>query len=604
MSVADRASQMIASLAVSEPELDTSVGSPTRKIIDAVAEVVGSAEVSEHLLNYAFDIDSKSGDDLDDFVLMFGFTRFAAKRATGLITFSRPSPALQDYPIPQGTQVTTATSPTITFATVAPATLVKGNTSVEVPIIAILGGEASNLPAGLLTRLVVSVEGVNPTTTNLSPTSGGTNNETDADLITRFKRTVFRSMAGTADMFMGVALEDTTPDNPDDETATQAIVLGSSRRWREQVQIQSDGTATSTIPASNVRYVFAGTQFFGADLDGGAILTPGVHYTFDTTVTPPRVVAVGSALTVGGIYDLDFEYSPMASRNDPENGVTNRVDIWANGVRAVTATETVYFRNASVFNGTPGTAMYNGNFVRQDTNNVHPGATAFFLPLAYGPIIDFPDTLPGPSASTLVKGTDYWVVHDDTAFGYGPTSLFGLEFRSTLVIPEDFGFALSGGNAYTYNALPRDVEARARRWSLVTTDVRAHAAKRVYLRLNFAIMFTPGFDRTAVTDALGRAMAVYLDAQEFGTVVQVSDLIQAAHAVQGVDNIRFLNSSEPTNTDQYAIERTSSTGTRLAYVTAGSSPARATDLVLADNEVPVLHSVNVVVKAQNSFGSG
>ena len=100
------------------------------------------------------------------------------------------------------------------------------------------------------------MEGVNSTTTNLSPTSGGTNTETDAALIERFKKTVFRSMAGTADMFMGVALEDTTPDNPDDETATQATVIGSSKRWREQVQVVMGGSgleAVSTIPVANVK---------------------------------------------------------------------------------------------------------------------------------------------------------------------------------------------------------------------------------------------------------------------------------------------------------------------------------------------------------------
>jgi hypothetical protein len=599
---ADYAAQMIAALAVSEPELDTSVGSVTRKIIDAVSEVAGSADVDRTLLDYQFFIDTKTGDDLDDFVLNWGFTRFAAKRATGVVRFSRATLADRDYPVPQSTQVTTATSPTITFATVAPATLQKGSTSVDVPIQAVLGGEASNLTAGTLTVLATPVNGVSAAVTNLSPTSGGTNAESDADMIARFKKTVFRSLAGTEDMFLGVALEDTTPDDPSDETATQAVVLGASRRWREQVQIAGDGTAVSTIPTANVRYVYNGTQFLGTDLDAGAILTPGVHYTFDTTVTPPRVVSIGSALTPGDFYDLDFEYSSSASRNDPANGVTNRVDIWVNGVRAVEATEAVYFRSALLLNNTSGDPLNVSNFVRKDTAGTHPTAGNYFLPLAYGPILSFPATLPRQGGGTLVLGTDYWVMHDDTAFGYSPTSRFGVEILAASAPLDGYGYSLSGSNAYTYNALPRDVEARARRWSLVTTDARAHAAKAVYLRLNFAVMFDAAYDRAQTTTDLQRALAVYLDGFGFGQVVQVSDILQAAHAVQGVDNVRFVTSAEPNNTDQYAIERVSSAGVRVSYVATGS-PARPTDLVLSDNEVPVLHSVTVSTRAQNTFGS-
>ena len=595
------AAQMIKSLEVSDPELDTSIGSTTRKIIDVVAEVVAGASVDSQLLDYQFDINTKTGDDLDDFVLMFGFSRFAAKRATGVVTFSRPSAAPEPILIPQGTQVVTATSPTIVFQTTAPATLPGGGASVDVPIAATVGGEAGNLPAGSITVLAVALSGISAKVNNAAPTYGGTNQETDAALVERFKRTVFRSMAGTADMFMGVALEDTTPDNPDDQTANQAVVLGASKRWREQVQVGSDGIAVSTIPAANVKYVFPNSALFGADLDAGSILTPGVHYTFDTTVTPPRIVGIGSALTVGGLYDLDFEYSPAASRNDPLNGVTNRVDVWVSGVAAVAASETTYFRTARAFNGLSTHELYVGKFVRQDTNGVHPTASNYFVQLAFGPIITFPSTLT-IGATTYVKGVDYWVVHDDTAFGYGPTSMFGLEWKASSAPTDGSAIALSGGQGYTYNRIPRDVEDRIRRWALVTTDARAHAAKQVMLRLNLAVMFDNGYDRTSVASDLSRTIATYLDSRNFGASVQVSDLLQVAHSVQGVDNVRFLTGAEPYGTaSSYGIEKVAPDGTRIAYLTTGS-PARAIDVILSDNEVPVLHSINVVPKAQNSFG--
>lgn len=592
----DYANQMVQSLAISEPELDVSIGSPTRKIIDAVAEVAAAVDSDRHLLDYLFDVDAKSGADLDDFLLMFGFTRFAAKRASGLVTFSRPSAADQDYTIPVGTQISTATSAEVVFQTIAPATLLKDETSVDVPVQAVMGGEAGNLAAGTLTRLAQALAGISAATTNFAPTTGGTNEESDAALRERFKKTVFRSMAGTEDMYLGVALEDTTPDDPSDETATEAIVVGASKRWREQVQIQADGTATSTIPAANVKHVFPDSEFVGADLDAGDILTRGVHYTFSTAI-PPVLTRVGTALDIGGLYDLDFEYVPSASRNDPVNGITNRVDIWVNGLHLAEATETVYFRDALVFTATTTADLHNAKFVRQHTNDVAPTVGNYFVPLAFGPIESFPDTL-SVNGVTYVEGTDYWVVHDDTAFGYGPSSKFGLEWLSTNKPVDGQVIALSGGATYVYNRLPADVEARARRWRLVTTDVRAHAAKRVHLGLGLAVMYSPGYDLATTNTSIDEVVSAYLTGQGLGSSVQASDILQSVHNVDGVDNVRFLVQSEAVG-GVYAIQEVSPTG---ALIQTFESGGRAKDVILNDNETPVLYGVTIVAKAQNSFG--
>lgn len=591
------ASRMVNALAMSEPELDTSIGSPTRKILDAVAEVAAEASADSHLLNYQFDVDSKSGDDLDDFTMIFGISRFPAQRAAGTIIFSRPSNAPADILIPANTQVVTGASPQVVFYTVAPGYLTLGTSSVDVPIQAVVGGESGNLAAGAITLLVTPLDGITATVTNPSATTGGANIESDSLLATRFKKTVLRSMAGTEDMFLGVALE---ASGADGERPTQAIVLGSSKRWREQVQVAAGSIATSTIPVGNVKYVFANSSIFGTGIDSGAILTPGVHYDFDTSVTPPRVVGLGTALVVGDLYDLDFEYSPKASRNDPANGITNRVDIWTNGLAPSTATESIFFRSTQVFTATPGNPLTITAFVRKDTPDTRPTSTNIFVQLAFGPITNFPATLT-ISGTTYVKGVDYWVVHDDTAFGYGPTSLFGLEWLSTRKPAENTAISLSGAAAYTFNRVPRDVEDRVRRWRLVTTDVRAHAAKRVNLVLNLAVMFNVAYNRTQVQSDISRAVTQFLEAKGFDAQVQISDLLQTVHNVQGVDNVRFLTSAEPITGGHYAIERVSDTGVFISYFATGS-PARAPDINFGDNEVPVLYGINVAVKASNTFG--
>jgi baseplate J-like protein len=594
-SAADVAAQMVAALALSEPELDTSIGSPTRKILDAVAEAVAEAYVDQHLVNYVFDIDSKQGADLDDFVLLFGFTRVPAQRASGVVTMARPTAADQDYPIPAGTQVTTTSASPVVFATVAPAILPQGSASVDVPVQAVVGGAGGNLAANTLTRIGTPVAGV-ASVTNASPTSGGANTESDLALINRFKRTVFRSLAGTEDMFLGVALEDTTPDDTADGVAVRAKVVGASSHWREQVQVAS-GAATSSIPAANASYVYGDNPTLGPDIDAGQILTLGVHYSFNNTVVPPVVSALTGGLTDGSIYDLDFEYNSTASRNDPVNGITNRIDLWVDGLRLAEATETTYFRTARAFTATTTAQLYNVKFVRRGTVSTHPTVGNYFVGLAFGPIEDVPNTIV-ISGTTYVEGTDYWVVHDDTAWGYGPTSLFGLEWISSHAPPNNSAITLT----YDYNALPRDVEARAAQWRLVTTDLRAHAAKRVYLRFSFAIVFSPGFTAATVAASVQSALAVWLASLDFDSPVQVSDVLAQAHAVQGVDNIRFLRSTEPISATYYAIERVTSNGTHISYVTDGGSPARAADLQLGDNEVPLLYEIRYTAKAANTFG--
>src|SRR4051794_23694788 len=96
----DWAQQMRRALGVSDPDLDTTVGSVTRKIIDVVAEAMSEIDVDKYLLDYQYDIDSKVGTDLDDFVALFGITRLPARRATGSVMFERGSAADTNLLIP------------------------------------------------------------------------------------------------------------------------------------------------------------------------------------------------------------------------------------------------------------------------------------------------------------------------------------------------------------------------------------------------------------------------------------------------------------------------------------------------------------------------
>ncbi len=697
ISANDIVTQMRQALAITEPELDTTVGTTVRKILDVVGEVVAEAYVDRYLIDYQYDINVKFGTDLDDFVQLFGFTRLPAKRATGTITFQRASAATANINIPVGTQVATAGANPQIFSTIVPGLIVVGQTTIEVPVQAVVGGVAGNVAAHTINRRVTPIEGVN-SFDNAVGMTGGSDAESDDQLRHRFKRTIFRNLAGTEQMFLGVAL--------DDPSVTLANVIGATKRRREQVEVVS-GEATSTI--GNAKYIYLGSFVVGPSIDEGDILTENVHYTVDAeafllaspgapvltqsgtggtlgaatysyrvsatndygeteagtaddivvaagttnrvilnwtavpgatgyrvygrttgseeliavlgnvttyndtgSVTPsgdppdantaglaPVITAIDPTAMPDGIYELEFEYVPMHSRNDPTMGVTNRVDVYVNGSRPTEATETVMFRTSRTFSNTTGDPLDRSRFRRLD--DTKPVAGNYFVQFAFAPVLD-PSTTNQIviGATTYEEGTDYFLVNDISENGGTSSSFSGIEWVSlangaTETVPADLTEMVV---TYTFNAVIRDVETAVRAWRLITTDARVHQARSILLNLYFAVILSPGFSSGVVTPMLEAALSEFIDGIGFNGFVQVSDLLAVAHSVDGVDAVRFLTSTDdPTN---YAIQRVSAAETVLeTYAVAG----RATDVRVNDNEVPVLNDVEIVVKAQNTFGS-
>lgn len=590
--VNDIASRMRQALLVSEPELDTTVGTPTRKIIDAVAEVIAEAYVDKSLLTYQYDIDSKTGADLDEFVRLFGFTRFPAKRATGMVTFERTSAATSDILIPINTQVTTEGATPIVVQTTAPALLVIGQSTVDVPVQAAVGGTSGNVAANSLRFRVSPLTGIS-SFTNLSALTGGADAESDTQLRERWKSTVFRNLAGTEQMYLATALND--------PAVTKASVIGATRTWRERIEVVG-GTVTSTV--AGARYIYPDSQTFGPNLDAGSILIPGVHYDFDANANPPEITILDGTAAPDGVYDLIFEYVPGPSRNDPTNGITNRVDIYVSGQRATEASEVLTFRTAKTFNTTSGSSLNRNNFERLDATK--PVAGNYFVPFSMAPVMDPAQTntivIDG---TTYVENTDFWLVNDITSEGGTASSFSGIEFKSAAngqakPIPAD-GEAFDV--AYVFNAVPGDVERAVREWRLITTDVKVHQARPLYLNLHLAVVYESGFSEATVRPALEAALAAYMGDIGFSGLVQVSDILEVAQRISGVDAVRFLTSSD--DGTEYAIQKVSASGSILAtYATdVVGQIRRALDVQVGDHEYPVFNALTLVSKATNTFGA-
>jgi uncharacterized phage protein gp47/JayE len=707
---------MIAALGVSIPALDTTIGSPVRSILDVVAEAVAEAYADQYILSYQYDIYTKSGADLDNYVAQFGFTRLPGTRATGSITFSRTSPAASDIYIPTATQLSDNNTPPDTFNTLTPVILAQGTTSCSVPIQANVAGTAGNVAASTIVNCTNNVVGFS-TLTNPSGLTGGSDPESDDQLIARFLATVFRNMSGTEPMFLGVALED--PD------VTKANVIGAEKTYNEIVQIV-DGFALSSV--QDFFYLYPGTSVLGTDIFNGDIVTPTGDYTLaselvdpasfslgvtpgssgnytdfgtahyaivantaagaslncaevtavtsggsinsfsltwddnypgaivswdiyfaanSTTVqylttvpgtqtsfldtgplgladgdpptvnnawTPPIINVLNDTVVPDGFYELQYDYLPNCSRNDPANGITNRIDIYVNNERSVEVVQDAQWTDAYVFNHNAGDPFDVINWSRLDDSTPQDGN--YFIPFAFVPVLDMTSGTLEVASTTYYEGEDYWVINNISPFGLSPQSLSGLEWLSSAngesPIP-------SNGDAmtldYDFNQIPQSVQAAIAAWSLVTTDVQVHQAKvydlNVYLGL---IMSTTTYSQATVLSQIETAISNYFNSVTFDGVVQVSEIIALVQNLPGVVAVRLLTSADDTSVtypvnDQYggtnyAIQSVDDGNeVLLTFAATDGSVFRATDVSLNDDTLAVLNHVYLNFYAQNTFGS-
>jgi len=622
-------------LALTEPSLDTSVGTVTRKLLDAVGEALSEVSIDRYLVDYQYDIETKGGAELDRFVELFGFSRIAPRRATGLVQVVLTSPADRQITLPSGTLFFTEDSPPVRFASVVPSIIFRGQTSVEVPVQAVDAGARGNVPASAISQ-VASSQGNNLSGSNLQATSNGRDAESDEQLRRRFRATVFRKMAGTEDSFLGVSLET--------EGVRAANVLGAQKVYREQVDVTDVGDevyeATSTLEGA--RFVYPSTVTFGRFIDGGDILLEDTAYTFTRTV-PPKVTLLDADPEEDlGLYELEFGYCPSASRNVPENDITNRVDIWLTGEEArrapgrgnieEEAAEVLRVRDRKFVDGlddNEDTAADIGRerFVRWaydapdpgDPIDRHPAEDNWFVPLSFGPIVTVGGKVATESGMEYTLGENCWIVHEDGPFGWAPRSRFGLEITDAAVPKVGGGTqALAIGDvvsvSYVYNALPKRVQANIQDWRLVTMDVWVHQAKPKYLTMNFVVVPEVGFTESDVEREIDEVLSEMIDDLGFVKVLQASDVLRAAASATGVDGIRWTTNNDASGA--YAIQeyvKSVSEATTPGEITTYNRASllldtfedggRVTDVRVPDDEIIVYNGCNVTLRADNTFGT-
>ncbi len=308
------ASNMLQALNIAEPDLDTSIGTTVRNIIDVCAEQISQASLDSNISQYQYAIDTLSGSALDSFCANFGFQRFIARGATGIVTFTQNASnlAVSTVTIPAGTLVATANG--VVFQTISTYSMIPiqgQSNSIDVPVQAVVGGSNSNVASGSIININTPLNGIN-SVTNSAPTSGGSDAESDSSFRIRFKATALRAFTGTAQSFLGAAL-----DNPN---AISANVMGSVVTHSEQVSFSGGPPLVAVSSLTDVGYVYPYNSSLATDLtnstasaasgsltlEGAGGVVSGTNMANGSTYTNVWLQATGSSVTLNAGALLTF----------------------------------------------------------------------------------------------------------------------------------------------------------------------------------------------------------------------------------------------------------------------------------------------------------
>lgn len=332
LTATDYANQIVAQVRVLNPSFSGEIGTPERKIIDAVAQSLAENQVDLTGLAGALDIDSKYGTNLDRFTALFGFQRQASVAATGFVVFSTTSAALQTINIPANV-ILQSNTPTnqgqyMQYTTQAGGQIAVGQTqSQAVPIMCTVTGSSGNAAANVITQMVGTIPGGVTSVTNPNALTNGLDQETDAVFKTRFKNTWARNLSGTESQYLAIAVSSAY--------TTMANAIGSQSRYQEYIQVPDYddagyvGGTEATVPGTShltgtggvqnqwtsalsdipyVKQVYSTTAAFIQDTTDSFFYRPDMDFQFNPTPLvagdvlrdqPVAYQSAGATLAVG-----------------------------------------------------------------------------------------------------------------------------------------------------------------------------------------------------------------------------------------------------------------------------------------------------------------
>lgn len=385
---------------------------------------------------------------------------------------------------------------------------------------------------------------------------------------------------------------------------------------------------SATFLSPFVHYAFNRVPIDPATASSGAeVILTGAATANQPNFTFLNIAAVDNGahplVIAGNILLTEFAYISSSSRNNFYKGILNAVDIFVDGSSPQTASSQEVMPGTSnvLQNGDSTKWTYNGFFARVIDGRT-PGAGHTLIPLYWQPVIGLPNSMTISDGTTTFtfylanfrKPSDgtYWNKFNGTTYsqaanyclvqetqglnnspGYYGTvrARNGIEFLNVNgFLPSGTQGSKDGNDAsfaghqfivknYLFDANISNLQALMEKNKQITTDVLVHKAKLRYFKLYVNIMYTPGITQSVVNAGINAAMANFFDTQFYGAAIQMSDLLQTIHNVNGVDNVNW--SKDSTNPPfSHRVEEVFADGTSFI-----SPTYHDTDFYIQDNQL-------------------
>lgn len=156
---AEVSEDIISALRAVDPLMSAHVGSPERKIVDAVASVVSASYINSQVTGSIWDVDTRAGVELDELCGLFGFGRREGVQAIGVLSFQLAATATSEYVIPAGTiasTIGTDSMASVSFETLFPVVISAGAAFARIDAQCTEAGVLGNVAA----NTIVQVEGL------------------------------------------------------------------------------------------------------------------------------------------------------------------------------------------------------------------------------------------------------------------------------------------------------------------------------------------------------------------------------------------------------------------------------------------------------------
>lgn len=581
---ADISASIIATLNTTAPGLSCELGTPERKIIDAVAEAVSAAYVDQYLIGSLLDIDTKVGLELEQFVAIFGFGRLQGRPAKGVVRMTMTTPSTIDSPIPVGTQFFTSaglagTDSALFYATTQPAVLTAGTYSIDLPVECTTIGTVGNIAPDSIVSTGATLGA--SSVTNLTAMTGGVDTETDSSLRQRFKDTLLRNVAGTKDWYVSLCLQN--------NNVSRATAVGPISLYKTQLAVPSVST---NVAATDIRYIWPNSTSVFTNLGqlDEKFYTPESDYTVSGNSTLTFTRNSNSALTPGEVVDIEFQYTTRSSRNDPMQEITNKVDIFVDGIDPFPVTERVVVTSRQLTTLSADPLNYQ-NFERVGSSGT-PVANSRFTRLGSVPMVSFPAIL---NIGTVVyrQGTDYHVIRTTPRINANQTTLATGSHREIAGIEWPNGKGPADNTALTvtfvYNRVPELLNSMISQSKQIGTDVMVHQAGYQYIIPCLSVQYDRAYSTSVVNAAIINRLQKYFQGIAFGASIKLSNLCMAVQQVLGVVDVKVTTQAE--SSTNYGIQLYDNSSDTVPTV------VKVEDFKLADNQILMYRNVRLLRKA-------